>query len=141
MKGQEAGPGLGMIYLTFFILLVGVGGYWILRSNTFIDYNMLYGPPKSIDGKITRVEQGCENPKKTLVMLDNGKSQFYVYMGFRFDVAVGDSLTATAYNVTGRGLLFDLTRAECEPVGAHFYAIKAYNSRTTVTMEGRPWQK
>ncbi|MFH1470532.1 MAG: hypothetical protein ABIF01_02185 [Candidatus Micrarchaeota archaeon] len=140
MKGQDD-PGIGMLYIVFFILLVGVGGYWILHSNTWVDYNLLYGPPKNIDGKITRIESSCEDTKKTIVMLDNGKSQSYVYMGFRMDVLVGDSLTVTAYNVSGRGVLFDLNRAGCEPEGAHFYAIKAYNPRTAVTLEGRPWQK
>ena len=141
MKGQEAGPGVGIIYITFFILLVGIGGYWILHSNTWVDYNILYGPPKIIEGRVTRIESSCDDPKKTLVMLDTGRSQAYLYMGFRFMVSVGDGLTITAYNVSGRGLLYDITRAGCEPGGAHYYAIKAYNSRTGTTLEGRPWQK
>jgi hypothetical protein len=128
MKGQDS-PGIGIMYLVFFILLLGVGGYWILHSNTWVDFNVLYGPPSSFSGKVTRIDS-CENPKKTLVMLDTGKSQAYVYMGFAFEVVEGDYLTLTAYNVTGRGLFFDILRSQCEPVGFHYYASKAYSSRT-----------
>ncbi len=142
MKGQEVGPGLGMIYITFFILLIGVGGYWILHSSTWIDYNLLYGPSKTFNGKVVRIESYCDDPKKTIFMLDTStSSQAYIYMASRLDIMVGDSVTVTAYNVTGKGLIFDLMRSKCEPSGAHYYATKVYSSRTAIALEGKPWQK
>ncbi len=128
MKGQDS-PGLGMLYITFFILLVGVGGYWILHSDTWFDYNVLYGHPSAISGKVVRIDP-CEDPKKTIVLINTSKAQAYVYMSFQFDVAKGDYLSVIAYNVTGRGIPFDLTRSKCEPDGFHYYASKVINTRT-----------
>jgi hypothetical protein len=139
MKAQSD-PGIGGIYIVSFILLVGVGGYWILHSNTWFDHSVLYGPEIYVNGKVTRIDY-CQDTKKTLVMLETDKSQAYVYMNFKFDVLPDDSLTVKAYNVTGRGILFDLTRFTCEPEGSHYLATRAYNSRTGLTMEGRPWNK
>ncbi|MFH1447574.1 MAG: hypothetical protein ABIG39_01815 [Candidatus Micrarchaeota archaeon] len=140
MKGQD-NVGLGYIYLTFFILLVGLGGYWILHSNTWIDYDFLYGPTSSIKGKVLRIEKDCNYPKKSILMIEDGKSQAYVYLSFKFDAVVGDEVGVTAYNVTGRGLIHNLLRSECEPDGFHYYATKATNHRTARTVTGKPWQK
>lgn len=138
MRGQ---PTLGMIYLTFFILLIAVGGYWILHSNTWFDYNILYGPATRITGTISRIDDACGDQNKTLLMLNTGSSQAYVYMGFKPDILPGDQVTVTVYNVTGRGILFDLMRAGCEPAGFHYYAIKLYSSRLFFETEGQPWKR
>lgn len=137
MKGQDS-PGLGIIYIVFFILLLGVGGYWILHSNTWIDFNIMYGSPSQFSGKVVRIEP-CSEPKKTLLMLDTGKTQAYVYIPIQLEVAEGDSLTLTAYNVSGRGILYEAVRSKCEPEGFHFFASRIYNSRTGFQLDMKPW--
>ncbi len=140
MKGQD-NLGLGMIYLTFFILLVGLGGYWIMHSNTWVDYNILYGPPSKIKGKLARVEKICEDQTKSMIMINTGESQAYVFLSFEFDAIIGDEVGVNAYNVSGRGLIYSLVKASCEPDGFHYYATSATNHRTARTVEGKPWQK
>lgn len=140
MRGQES-IGLGLIYLAFFVLVVGLGGYWILHSNTWIDYNFLYGPTSSFKGRVLRIDMDCDDQDKKLLMLDTGNSQAYVYVGFKFDAVIGDEVGIIAYNVTGRGLIYDIVRSKCEPDGFHYYAIRATNHRTLRTVEGKPWQK
>jgi hypothetical protein len=140
MRG-EYGLEIGTIYAVFFILLLGFGGYWIIRSNTWMDYNVLYGPPETFTGKVTRIETYCDDPMKTIVMVDRGDSQAYVYMPFRFTVMTGDRVSITAYPVKGRGLIFDAMRSPCEPEGFHHYSVKAYNARIATQVEAKPWQK
>lgn len=134
-RGQELE--VGTMYLVFFILLVTVGGYWIVRSNTWVEYDMLYGKPSQLTGRITRVDP-CEDPKRMVVMMESGKTQAYTYLGFRTDATVGDEVTVTAYNVSGKGLLFDIFRSKCEPSGFHYYATRLYNPRTGFDMKALP---
>jgi hypothetical protein len=138
MKGQSE-PGIGLIYIAFFILMLVVGGYWILHTNSWLDYNILYGQTVSLQGKVMRIERGCTDQKKTLVMLENQNSQSYIYIPLKFEVFPGDQLTLTAYNVSGRGLFFDILKSKCEPDGLHYYATKVRSERTGLTLEARPW--
>jgi hypothetical protein len=127
MKG-EYGPELGILYLTFIILFMGAGGYWIIHSSTFLEFNFMYGPATDFSGKIVNI-MPCNDSKRGLYTLDTGHSMAVVYAGFNLDLQEGDELSITAYNVSKKGILYEWMLAKCEPKGEHYYAIRGYSER------------